>query len=97
MAQINLRIDDDVKNEAEELFSRIGMNMTTAIMVFIRQSIADDGIPFRIKANRRMGDRERFVQAGVDYENGKVNYHYHDLPDDGSVAAGRMRRAKTMA
>lgn len=97
MAQINFRIDDDVKKEAEELFSRIGMSMSTAIMVFIRQSIADDGIPFLIKANRNMGERERFVQAGIDYENGKVNYHYHELPDDEPIAARRIRRAKTMA
>lgn len=97
MAQINFRIDDDVKNEAEELFSRIGMNMSTAIMVFIRQSIADDGIPFRIKANRRMSERERFVQAGIDYENGKTNYHYHALPEEEPIAARGMRHAKTMA
>lgn len=73
MAQINFRIDDGVKAEAESLFSRLGMNMSTAIMVFIRQSIVENGIPFRIKASD--SDYERFVQAGRDYENGRVNYH----------------------
>lgn len=86
MAQINFRIDDDVKTEAEELFARIGMNMSTAITVFIRQAIAEDGIPFRIHAERRDADSRRFIQAGLDYDNGRVNYHYHELPKEDAQA-----------
>ena len=92
MAQINFRIDDRIKLEAETLFERLGMNMSTAIMVFIRQSIVENGIPFRIKA--RQPDYDRFIQAGRDYENGRVNYHYHELPE---AEARGARREKAMA
>ena len=92
MAQINFRIDDRIKSEAETLFGRLGMNMSTAIMVFIRQSIVENGIPFRIKASQP--DYDRFIQAGRDYENGRVNYHYHELPE---VEARGARREKAMA
>ena len=92
MAQINFRIDDRIKSEAEALFGRLGMNMSTAIMVFIRQSIVENGIPFRIKAPQP--DYDRFIQAGRDYENGRVNYHYHELP---AVKSRGVRREKTMA
>ena len=51
-------------------------------MVFIRQFLAENGIPFRIQAAPQVTDRERFVQAGIDYENGRANYHYHDLPEE---------------
>ena len=95
MAQINFRIDDGIKAEAETLFSRLGMNMSTAIMVFIRQSIVENGIPFRIKAPST--DYERFVQAGRDYENGRVNYHYHELPKADNIALRGSRREKVMA
>ena len=95
MAQINFRIDDGVKAEAESLFSRLGMNMSTAIMVFIRQSIVENGIPFRIKASD--SDYERFVQAGRDYENGRVNYHYHELPETDNITRRGVRREEAMA
>jgi len=51
MAQTNLtiRIDEDVKQEAEKLFNRIGLNMSSAINVFFRQSIREQSIPFELK------------------------------------------------
>ena len=52
----------------------------------------ENGIPFRIKAPQP--DYDRFIQAGRDYENGRVNYHYHELPE---VEARGARREKAMA
>ena len=51
MAQTNLtiRIDEDIKREAEKLFNRIGLNMSVAINVFFRQSIREQAIPFELK------------------------------------------------
>ena len=48
MAQINIRIDDSLKKQAEILFEELGLNMSTAFNVFIRQSIRQGGIPFEI-------------------------------------------------
>lgn len=48
MAQINIRIDDNLKEQAEILFEELGLNMSTAFNVFIRQSIRQGGIPFEI-------------------------------------------------
>lgn len=42
-------MDKKLKKEAEELFADLGMNMTTAINIFVRQSINYGGIPFVIK------------------------------------------------
>jgi len=51
MAQTNLtiRIDEGIKHEAEILFNRIGLNMSSAINVFIRQSVREQAIPFELK------------------------------------------------
>ena len=51
MAQTNLtiRIDEDIKRDAELLFNRIGLNMSAAINVFFRQSIREQAIPFELK------------------------------------------------
>jgi len=51
MAQINIRIDDDLKDKADVLFNELGMNMTTAFNVFIRQAVRQGGIPFDITTN----------------------------------------------
>jgi DNA-damage-inducible protein J len=48
MAQINIRIDDNLKEKAEILFEELGLNMSTAFNIFIRQSIRQGGIPFEI-------------------------------------------------
>jgi len=50
MAQtsINIRMDEDLKKEAELLFSELGLNMTTAVNIFVRQSLRQGGIPFEI-------------------------------------------------
>jgi len=51
MAQTNLtvRIDEGVKREAEILFNRIGLNMSSAVNVFFRQAIREQAIPFELK------------------------------------------------
>ncbi|GHV03687.1 addiction module antitoxin RelB [Campylobacterota bacterium] len=46
---ISIRIDDDIKQEAQELFAKLGMDMSTAVNVFIRQALRCGGIPFKIR------------------------------------------------
>lgn len=48
MAQVNIRIDDDIKEKADHLFNELGMNMSTAFNVFVRQAVRQGGIPFEI-------------------------------------------------
>ena len=48
MAQVNIAIDDDLKIRAENIFNELGLNMTTAVMMFIRQTIRQGGIPFEV-------------------------------------------------
>ena len=49
---ISIRMDVELKNQAEELFSELGMNLTTAFNIFVRQSIREGRIPFDISLNR---------------------------------------------
>jgi DNA-damage-inducible protein J len=50
MAQVNIRIDDTLKKEADHLFEELGMNISTAFTIFIRQTLRQRGIPFTITA-----------------------------------------------
>lgn len=46
--QITIRVDKDLKERAENLFIRLGMNMSTALNVFLRKAVNEDAIPFAI-------------------------------------------------
>lgn len=48
MAQVNIRIDDALKEKADVLFDELGLNMTTAFNIFVRQTVRQGGIPFEI-------------------------------------------------
>lgn len=48
---LNIRTDKDVKIAAEKIFEELGLNMTTAVNIFLRQTIRENGIPFELKLN----------------------------------------------
>lgn len=48
MAQVNFRIDDNVKRDADELFNNLGVSLSAAITIFIKRSISRRGFPFPI-------------------------------------------------
>ena len=48
---MNIRMDSEIKKQAQELFSQFGLDMTTAINMFLRQSIREQAIPFELKVN----------------------------------------------
>lgn len=49
---ISIRMDSDLKAQADALFSELGMNLSTAFNIFVRQSLRDGGIPFEIKMDQ---------------------------------------------
>ncbi|GHS92650.1 hypothetical protein AGMMS50276_01030 [Synergistales bacterium] len=48
VTNLNIKIDRDLKAQADRLFSDMGMNLTTAVNVFVRQAVLEKAIPFRI-------------------------------------------------
>jgi DNA-damage-inducible protein J len=50
-SNVSFRIDTDVKNQADRLFAELGLNMTTAFNIFLRQSVREGSIPFNITVN----------------------------------------------
>ncbi len=45
----SVRMDSEIKKRCESLYSELGMNLTTAINVFLRQSLRVGGFPFDVK------------------------------------------------
>ena len=49
---ISIRMDNDVKAKADALFGELGMNISTAFNIFVRQSLREGRIPFDISLNQ---------------------------------------------
>ena len=79
MAQINIRIDDDIKAQAEALFNELGLNMSSAVNLFVRQAVRQGGIPFDVTT--RMDpfwseeNQAHLRKAIADVEAGNVTAH----------------------
>ena len=49
MAVINIRVNDEVKKEAETIFKALGLNMSVTMNLFLKKCINENGIPFDLK------------------------------------------------
>lgn len=67
---INVRVDAELKQSAEELFYDLGLNMSSAITMFLRSAVSHDGIPFEVK---RMTPNAKTRTALAEYNEMKQN------------------------
>jgi DNA-damage-inducible protein J len=48
---LNIRIDADLKKQSEQIFNELGLTMSAALTVFLRQTVRSNGIPFDMRLN----------------------------------------------
>lgn len=53
MAIVSTRVDDEIKNEADEIAKQIGVPLSTAINIFIKKFISNSGFPFDVVASNK--------------------------------------------
>jgi DNA-damage-inducible protein J len=79
MAQVNIRLEDSLKEKADALFDELGLNMTTAINMFVRQAVRQGGIPFGITVNAdpfySASNMKVLRQSVKDADEGKLTEH----------------------
>ena len=71
MANVNIRVDDAVKQQAESIFSELGLSMSAATSIFYRQVIRTGGIPFELKLipnGKAPLDLSQMTQDEIDVE-----------------------------
>ncbi len=49
---ISIRMDSSLKTQADALFAELGMNLSTAFNIFVRQALREGRIPFEISLNQ---------------------------------------------
>ena len=74
---INVNVPTNVKNESNEIFVKLGLNMTTAINIFLKKVIKEKGIPFELKLEAEKDMREAAEELRK-IENNDGNYKIYD-------------------
>lgn len=79
---ITIRMDEDLKKQAEALFDDMGLNMTTAFTIFTKAVVRQQKIPFEISADPFYSETNQIhlkkAIADLDAGNGKA----HELLED---------------
>ncbi|MFZ2149777.1 MAG: type II toxin-antitoxin system RelB/DinJ family antitoxin [Minisyncoccia bacterium] len=52
MTTLNIRIDEDIKNKANKTLSSLGLDMSSAVKIFLHQVIEEKGLPFTPTKNK---------------------------------------------
>lgn len=79
MAQINIRIDDDLKQQGEQLFKDLGLNFSAAVSAFVSQAVREGGMPFMITTQTdpfySAANQKVLLQSIQDANHGKLTAH----------------------
>ena len=52
---VNVRIDEKIKTQAEQIFSELGMTLSSATNMFLRAAVRCRGIPFELRLHEKPG------------------------------------------
>ncbi|CEV65140.1 TPA: type II toxin-antitoxin system RelB/DinJ family antitoxin [Streptococcus pneumoniae] len=75
---MSIRLDSEVKEQAQQVFSNLGMDMTTAINIFLRQAIQYQGLPFDV----RLDENRKLLQALTDLDqNRNMSQSFESVSD----------------
>lgn len=78
---LNIRTDKEIKEAAEKNYFSLGLNMTTAINMFLRASIRESGIPFDLKLNQPNEETIKAIEEGRRIGRDKNVRSYDDIDE----------------
>jgi DNA-damage-inducible protein J len=81
-ANLNIRIDPQTKQRAEQLFSTFGITISDAINIFLRQSLLVGGLPFQMKQPHYNAETEAAMQEARNIMSGKIKAKSYASADE---------------
>ena len=79
---INVNVDNNIKKEATAILNDLGLNMSTAINMFLAQIIKQDGIPFEVKNPKPTRALKKALKEANDIASGKKKVKtYHNVDE----------------
>ena len=77
LVTVNIRMEKSIKHDAEKLFAELGINMSSAINIFVRQAIRQNKLPFEISAEKTTATKISSRHAAFGCLKGKIR-----VPED---------------
>ena len=77
-----IRIDSNVKTEANELFKELGIDMSSAVNIFLRQCILRGGLPFKVEVPKSNAETLAAMQEARDIMSGKIQATSYNTTDE---------------
>lgn len=78
---LNIRTDKEVKTSAEKVFAQLGLNMSTAVNIFLRQAIRQGGLPFEVKLDVPNETTAAAIREGKDIIKDSKAHGYKNMDD----------------
>ena len=84
MATVNtsIKIDEKTKKEAQELFKDLGLSLSTAINIFLKQAIREKGIPFYINSLPENSELAQAFEEAKQIKKNPSNYKSYSSPKE---------------
>ncbi len=81
---INLRIDEKIKNNAENVLDDLGLSMTSAITIFLKAVARTKSIPFAITSNSPKNKPSDTKASNITFENSDIDLDF-DIDDEDAL------------
>lgn len=81
-ATINMRVNPEVKSDAESIFASLGMTLTEAINIFLHKSVMEGGLPFDVRQPRYNAETEAAMQESRNIMSGKIHAEKYSSVDE---------------
>ena len=84
MATVNtsIKIDEETKKEAQKLFKDLGLSLSTAINIFLKQAIREKGIPFYINSLPENSELVQAFEEAKQIKKNPSNYKSYSSPKE---------------
>lgn len=78
---VNIRTDKELKNEVSEIYAKLGLNLTTAVNMFFKATVRENGIPFSLKLDEPNEVTVSAIAEGNRIADDKNVKGYHDIAE----------------
>ena len=84
MAMVNtsIKINEETKKETQKLFKDLGLSLSTAINIFLKQAIREKGIPFYINSLPKNSELAQAFEEAKQIKKNPSNYKSYSSPEE---------------
>ena len=93
-SNIYVRVEPNIKEQAEVVLEKLGIPMSNAVSIFLRQVVMQNGLPFEVKIPNTKPlslsnlSKEEMIKAHNDFENGRT-YSFEEVENELKKELGR--------